>query len=473
MTHFHAPSRRGFLAASATAVATASKPLTAELAPPHQATGVKVGEVTDSTAIIWTRLTAQPTRRSDGPDLVGRPGKDDSIPTNVAQLRGACPGAPGFIQVEYATRADFSDGKAVAPVAVNEKTDYSHQFLLTQLPADTVIHYRVQTWDREKKPHGPLAGQFRTAPQPADPVDITFAVVTCQMYSELDHVDGFHIYPAIGQHSPRFVVFTGDNVYYDNEKPRAVTAELARYHWERMYSLPRHIDLLRRVATYWQKDDHDLLKDDCWPGQTMGDLTFEEGQRIFRQQVPMGRSPYRSFRWGQFVQLWLMEGRDFRSPNNIKDGPEKTIWGADQKAWLFRTLRESEARWKVIISPTPIVGPDRVGKGDNHANKAFQTEGDEIRAFLKKHVPHNAFVVCGDRHWQYHSVHPTSGLHEFSVGPASDRHAGGTPGENKDYHRFHRVLGGFLTTTAAAKNITFRHHDVHGKVVYEKTLAAE
>ena len=27
----------------------------------HQASGVKVGEVTDTTAIVWTRLTASPT----------------------------------------------------------------------------------------------------------------------------------------------------------------------------------------------------------------------------------------------------------------------------------------------------------------------------------------------------------------------------------------------------------------------------
>jgi alkaline phosphatase D len=199
----------------------------------------------------------------------------------------------------------------------------------------------------------------------------------------------------------------------------------------------------------------------------MGGLTFEEGQRIFRQQVPMGETIYRTFRWGKFLQVWLTDGRDFRSPNRMKDGPDKTIWGAAQKAWLFRTLAASDAAWKVILTPTPIVGPDRAGKGDNHANAAFLTEGDEVRAWLRKHAPNNAFTVCGDRHWQYHSVHPTTGLHEFSVGAASDRHAGGTPGENKEYHKFHRVKGGFLTVTAKAKSILFRHHDVHGKAVYE------
>ena len=33
----------------------------------HQATGVKVGEVTPSSALIWARLTAHPARNAEGP----------------------------------------------------------------------------------------------------------------------------------------------------------------------------------------------------------------------------------------------------------------------------------------------------------------------------------------------------------------------------------------------------------------------
>ena len=44
------------------------------------------------------------------------------------------------------------------------------------------------------------------------------------------------------------------------------------------------------------------------------------------------------------------EGRDFRSPNKMADGPDKTIWGAEQKAWFKRTVKESDATWKVLDS---------------------------------------------------------------------------------------------------------------------------
>jgi alkaline phosphatase D len=180
---------------------------------------------------------------------------------------------------------------------------------------------------------------------------------------------------------------------------------------------------------------------------------------------------YRTFRWGRDLQIWLTDGRDFRSPNNAPDGPQKTIWGADQKAWFFRTVKASDATWKVLISPTPLVGPDRKNKNDNHSNAGFQHEGDEIRAWLKANVPDNFFIICGDRHWQYHSVHPQTGLHEFSVGAASDEHASGSPGHQPEYHHFHRVKGGFLSTTIKRTGpnsvILFQLRDVNGVVVYE------
>ena len=150
--------------------------------------------------------------------------------------------------------------------------------------------------------------------------------------------------------------------------------------------------------------------------------------------------------------------------------PRKPIWGPEQKAWLKRTLKESDATWKLLISPTPLVGPDRENKADNHSNEVFEHEGDEIRAWFRDNVPDNFFAICGDRHWQYHSVHPKTGLQEFSVGPASDAHASGTPGEDKAYHRFHRVKGGFLSVTVheagRRSTILFQHRDVHGAVVY-------
>jgi alkaline phosphatase D len=469
-----AVSRRRFLEVAPVAVAAAGALTTAAAEDPraHQAMGTRVGEVTDSSAIVWTRLTAAPERNNSGALMQGRIGRKETqtIAVPVAELEGACPGAPGRVRVRYATREDLADAAATDWVEVSEATDFSHQFPLAALRPATTYYYASETSGPGGAPrHGAFQGKFKTAPAPAAPTDIRFCVMTCQAYHDRDHQDGHNIYPAMLALDPSFVVFTGDNVYYDSEKPRAENMALARHHWQRMFSLPRQVELLRNVATYWEKDDHDTVDDDSWPGWKLGQLTFAQGRAIYRQQVPLAEESkgYRTFRWGRDLQIWLTEGRDFRSPNNMPDGPEKSIWGPEQKAWLKRTLKESNATWKLLISPTPLVGPDRDNKFDNHSNSVFMHEGDEIRAWFRDNVPDNFFTICGDRHWQYHSVHPGTGLNEFSVGPASDAHASGTPGEDRAYHRFHRVKGGFLSVAVRAGTILLQHRDVHGGVVYE------
>lgn len=441
----------------------------------RQSTGVKVGEVTETSAIIWTRLTAKAGRNADG---VPRKGPIMLAPAKDADpnaFAGACPGAPGQVRLRYGARADLGDARAVAWVDVTEKTDFTHQFRLTGLKPATVYHYAVETTGPRGAPaHAPLHGQFETAPPPHVFAELTFAAITCRAYKDIDHKDGFHIYEAMAALGPKFITPNGDNVYYDGEDPRATTVPVARYHWNRMYGMPRHVAFHRRVPGYWTKDDHDCLANDCWPGmkpKLMLPLTFADGLRLFREQVPMGEKTYRTFRWGKGLQIWLVEGRDFRSSNKVPDGPAKTIWGAEQKQWLKDTVRASDADWKVLISPTPVVGPDRPKKADNHANDAFAHEGNEMRQWFKEHVPGNFFVICGDRHWQYHSVHPEAGVHEFCCGAASDPHAGGSPGEDAKWHRFHRVKGGFLSAAVTrpgdTSTITFRLHDVFGKVLYE------
>lgn len=436
----------------------------------YQATGTRVGEVTDSTAVVWTRLTAHEKRNRDGVVLRDRKA---TFAGAVDELEGACPGAEGRVRLRYGLRDDLSDAQVTPWYAVTEATDYTHQFELTDLKPDTTYHYASEASGSDgSQIHDVSRGKFVTAPTPAIPSDFTFAVMTCQGYPDRGHPDGHPIYPAMLALDPAFACLTGDLVYYDNDAPRAVTQELARYHWERMFSLPRLREFTRNVSTYWLKDDHDTLDNDSWPGSKMGEFTFAQGQEIFQQQAPMGNAQsYRTFRWGRDLQIWLTDGRDYRSPNKMADGPEKTIWGAEQKAWFKRTVSESDATWKILITPTPLVGPDRQGKNDNHANAGFEHEGNEIRSWLRENVPDNFFSICGDRHWQFHSVHPESGVHEFSVGPASNQHAGGTPGWNEEYHKFHRVKGGFLSVTCmpmeGGSEIRFCLRDVDGKVVYE------
>ncbi len=471
-------SRRTFLAATATTALSANDAIsdTRDKPTSHQATGVRVGEITPTSAIIWTRLTKHATRNNKGVVFKGKGTNQEpaTVDVPVSEIEGACPGQAGEIRLRY-----VPVNIAIAGLATQETewqkasaaTDFTQQFRLLNLLPGTLYGYSVETRAEDEFPHQSLSGQFETAPDEKSPSNLNFCVMTCQGYPDRGHPDGHDIYPSMLKLKPKFISMTGDVVYYDNDAPSAKTPELARLHWERMFSLPRLVETLRNTGTYWLKDDHDTLRNDSWPGNKYGLLSFAEGQKIFRQQTPLSEKGYRTFRWGRDLQIWLTDGRDYRSPNNQPDGPEKTIWGNAQKEWFKTTAKESDATWKILISPTPLVGPDRGNKNDNHANSGFAHEGNELRAWLQQNLPENFFVICGDRHWQYHSVDPKTGVREFSVGAASNEHAGGSPGQDDAYHKFHRVKGGFLSVTLQAKDATseivVRHRDIHGEVVHE------
>lgn len=443
------------------------------------AMGFRVGEVTQNSAIVWTRITKHAERNWDGfrEPSKREPKQEQYVPSSVkvADREGSVPGAAGQVRVSFTDAENFSAAKTTGWVAVKAEQDFVRQFTLLGLKPDTVYRLKVEVRDAEdSEVAASSVGRFRTAAAADVWQEVSFGVVTGQSYWDLDHRDGYHIYPAMGKLGIDFLVATGDTVYLDSEAPRARTVELARHHWHRMYSLPRHVEFHRHVPGYWEVDDHDVWCNDCWPTMKapwMNPLTYEQGAKIYREQVPMGQSTYRTIRWGRGLQIWLVEGRDFRSPNNMPDGPEKTIWGREQLAWLKRTILDSDADFRVLISPTPIVGPDRSGKADNHSNKAFAYEGNAFRAWTQSAGLKNFYVCCGDRHWQYMSIDPKTKLREFSCGPASDVHAGGTPGRDREVQPFHRVKGGFLTVSvfrdADTPTIAFRHHDVHGAVVHE------
>jgi len=460
---------------------------------PYQATGLKVGEVTDTTAIVWTRLTRKPERNpSDAPMVKfefekppdGRSGsrrrKVRAIVypegMTVADIRDAAPGAAGEVRVSYRPEAQRQWSQTPWG-AVDAERDFTRQVKLTGLKPATAYALRVECRPAPGRPGGQtVEGRFRTAPPPDKPAKVVFTVSTGQGYGSRDLGGrGYKIYPQMLKLDPDFFVHTGDIVYYDK---LAKSPALARYHWQRTYSLPTNVEFHRQVASYFIKDDHDTWQNDCWPTmrrQTMGSFTFAQGVAIFPEQVPMGPKTYRTYRWGRDLQIWLVEGRDFRSANTDPDGPGKTIWGAEQKAWFKRTVKQSDATFRLLISPTPLVGPDRTNKNDNHANKGFTHEGDELRRFIAARK--NMAVVCGDRHWQYVSVHSGTGVREYSCGPVSDKHAGGWSNDKRTAaHKYLNVVGGFLAgvveRTGGKAALTFRHYGVDGKVLNEDRLEA-
>ena len=465
---------------------------------PQAAMGVMVGEVTPKNALVQVRLT-QGTKPIDN------------------EVKGMA----GY--VEFSLTAVNGDAQSTINKmgVAQEKYDYIVRVEFTNLTAGTA--YKCTTKIGVHNADGPDTTQtgpvatFRTLQGTASDRPSKFVVVTGmnygkfhgdnrinkaihkkhnntalpRAYSGSDKHLGYPALQSILKLKPDFFVGTGDNVYYDTpKKPRAKTIPQMRQKWHEQFVQPRYVDLFAAVPTYWEIDDHDYRIDD---GDNTGDHdpSPQVAQQIMKEQLPYGAmgapdvKTYRTRRVNRDLQVWFVENRIYRSPNAMKEGPDKSIWGKQQKAWLKTTLQASDAKFKVLVSPNPMIGPDDARKSDNHTNiGGFRNERDEFFKWLvesgvaKKHF----YLICGDRHWQYHSIHPL-GMEEFSCGALVDANSrpGRKPGDPKStdpkglikqVYSQDKPSGGFLlVATAPAKanepaTLTFTFHDERGAVLY-------
>lgn len=471
--------------------------------PVNASLGIMVGEVTPTTAFAQVRLSR--TERLVDRDLPGASGVVEFRLFATRQRNGwVC--ATRRIDTQIITADPEHD--YIARAAFSNLKPGTQYMCFTRIGS----HADQLRW-------GPTA-HFRTLPGPKQSQSVRFVVVTGMNYAKFhgdQRIDqaqhlienntklpapysgpdkhlGYPSLATILARRPHFFIGTGDNVYYDTpDQPRAETIPQMRQKWHEQFVQPRYRDLFAFVPTYWEIDDHDYRIDD---GDNTGDYAPSpaEGRRMMLEQLPVAAAgdeqakTYRTHRVSRELQIWLPENRMHRSPNADPDGPEKSIWGSEQKQWLKETLLASNATFKLIISPTPMIGPDDLRKTDNHTNiNGFRHERDEFFAWLhstglsQRHV----YFVCGDRHWQYHAIDP-SGLEEFSCGALVDANSrlGRKPGDPKStdpdglitqkYYQTPRS-GGFLQiqvdpgTASRSARLTFAFNDERGRLLYSET----
>lgn len=398
----------------------------------HHAQGEMAGEVTATSVLLQSRLTA-----------------------SAGLVDGDVPGAPGVARFEYATHPQFDDAQQTPWQTAKAERDFIVRAAVKDLKPGTTYYYRLRFGHEQASATVGPTRRFRTLPPADRATAVRFAAGNCMNYSFFMHGpkgDGVKArkdatdrelgYPgmaAIGKLKPDFFVGMGDLVYYDHPaKTAAKTLPEMRRKWHEQFVMPRIVELLGSTASYWMKDDHDYRYNDAdragerAPAHDLGLQTFREQMPVVAE-IDSDEPTYRTHRVGQLLQVWMVEGRDYRSGNKTKDGPEKTLWGARQLAWLKETILASDAPFKLLLTPTPLVGPDDAYKTDNHANEAgFRMEGEAFLNWLKEHKQTRLIIITGDRHWHYHSIHP-SGVEEFSVGAFNVENArlGRAPGDPK------------------------------------------
>ena len=472
--------------------------------------GILAGEVGETSVILQSRLTS-------------------SDPHQDPRWEGVR-GAKGWARFEIADNESFDSARFTDWSEASPHLDFIVKRKVGGLQPATRYYYRLHYGPSRERLRISDSATFRTLGGRSVAAAYSMALVTGMNYSFFHYTGSGRTppyagpdkelgYPALAsilKLRPDFFVGTGDNVYYDHpgHRGRAQTRHEMRKKHHEQYSQPRFVDLFRHVATYWMKDDHDhrfndsdavnpvLIRAakrlDYYPRTNIHEgesgsgfaPSHALGISVFQEQMPVvdpaERDPvtYRTHRISRDLQVWFVEGRDYRSPLDQPDGPRKTLWGAAQKAWLMRTLQESDATFKLLISPTPMIGPDSGSKRDNHTNlNGYRHEGEQFFAWLAESgiTSGEFFIACGDRHWQYHSIRP-DGYEEFSSGALVDANAilGSFPGGadttdpggkiRQPYHS-PEASGGFLVVSVAPEGMAaraeFRFYDETGKLLYE------
>jgi alkaline phosphatase D len=424
--------------------------------------GISSGDVTNESAIIWSRVNDQPAQ----------------------------------MNIEYDTNANFTNPISKTAHA-NSTTDFTAQAKLDGLKPDTQYYYRV--WftgsdlgnNTNSSTNDDLSatpniaeqvevGTFRTAPSrnmTSNSSDISFiwaADLGGQSYCRNVNEGGYSIFKSMQSLIPDFFIANGDMIYADGACPAQGPTFLNKTnnqtiswtnipgdfksiadpsvdwnnitevrsifleHWKYNRNDTYFKEFLSNVSMYSQWDDHEIINDwgSKWPYWNLFSIDREgypnivkEGRDAFLYYSPLDidnktgnatandhdEHVYRSFNWGKDLDIFLLDGRSYRSQNHLADTPDsnKTMLGEEQLEWLKQELTNSNATWKIISSDVPIsiptgsnasiLGRDGWANGNETSNYSYYTgferELTDLLRFVDDHNIKNIVFLTTDVHF--------------------------------------------------------------------------
>ena len=159
-----------------------------------------------------------------GPYLKGeRPvvtdGVQVGIGANSSFIVWARSDRPSQMIVEWSTSPSFAKWSVIQGGTARASSDFTAKTLLTNLPPDQQIFYRVVFEDRELKNSrsAPVFGTFKTPPIKKQDVTLVWSGDTAgQGFGINPDLGGMRLYKVMQSHHPDLFVHSGDLIYADN-----------------------------------------------------------------------------------------------------------------------------------------------------------------------------------------------------------------------------------------------------------------
>lgn len=347
--------------------------------------------------------------------------------------------------VEWSTSDSFRDARSVPGLPVGAPTDNTGKMVLTGLPSDQDIFYKVTFADLSDGTRSePLVGHFRTAPNASRDVSFVWSGDTAGQGWGIDESrGGMKTYATMLGHRPDFFLHSGDTVYADGplkaevelddgtlwrnvltEAKSKVAETLDEYRGQHLYNLMdsnvRAFNAEVPIIAQW--DDHEvtnnwypdeiLNSDDRYTVKSARLLAAHAG-RAFHEMLPTRQSLseprriYRKVAYGPLLDVFVIDLRTYRGDNTANtEESGAPFLGAEQLAWLKREMTNSTATWKVIASDMPIGMMVRDGETamENGANGDGPVRGREadiaaVLSFIKHGGITNTVWLTADVHY--------------------------------------------------------------------------
>jgi phosphodiesterase/alkaline phosphatase D-like protein len=213
--------------------------------------------------------------------------------------------------------------------------------------------------------------------------------------------------------SPELFVSLGDFPYADNGPDVAVTVEAYRRRYAQTFTAPPLRAWLQTTGIRAIYDDHEFRNDWDQMFASVEASRYAAAMQVWDEFFPVrgqaGDVRYRSWRWGQHLECFLLDCRRYRSANAALDDANKTMLGAAQLAWLVEGVTRSTATFKVVFTSVPL----DFGNGVDHWS-GFTTE--RRRLFDALAGVTGVLFVSGDQHWFAAHRHARD-IREFQIGP--------------------------------------------------------
>lgn len=314
---------------------------------------------------------------------------------HTVRLRVWC-AVPSRVVFEWAHDVAFSRSVQSAPVTC-EGPPYAASHEVT-VPGGKPLHWRAHLTSLSSKATG--VTEANVVPAPDSGSAIALLAASCYKLFGPPANQGF---PRLLEASPaaRTLVFEGDMGYANNftDTTYAILPDFFFDRFQRFMADPGFEEARSRVPCGFIMDDHDYGPSNNADRTTVKPWTIELWNRLHADPTPTGYFDFRV----EDVHCLTLDGRRYCDPVKTPNGPSKTKLGRAQRAWLERTLRESDAAMFVIHSADTFAARENPRNGQLVNDCFIYGWPDEYRwalgLFMEMQLRgQRVIVLSGDAH---------------------------------------------------------------------------